>query len=172
MGKVHCRNQWQCPRCKRTADCFLHRLSNGLCMFSFQYFPCDRQTENVFTKKRSSQRHECRGFLTTNRNYNLFQRDEDVMRNWDFWYCSLLAIHTSSVVSSSHHFKCLNYAIVMCPASYQRKGLCNAVNCSLSYNPITTCLKVGLLLPYSVAGRVKILSGPASLGSYLSSSFT
>lgn len=99
-----------------------------------------------------------------------FERDEEIMINWDFWYYSLLAIHTSSVVSSSHRFKCLNYAILMCPASYQRKGLCEAVNCSLSYNPITTCLKVGLLLPYSVAGRVKILSGQARLG--LSSSFT
>lgn len=62
--------------------------------------------------------------------------------------------------------------MLMCPASYQRKGLCKAVNCSLSYNPITTCLKVDLLLPYSVAGRVKILSGLVSLGLYLSSSFT
>lgn len=101
-----------------------------------------------------------------------FEKDEEIMRNWDFWYYSLLGIHTSNVVSSSHHFKCLNYAILMCPASYQRKGLCEAVNCSLSYNPITTCLKVGLLLPYSVAGRVKILSGLPSLGLYLSSSFT
>lgn len=52
----------------------------------------------------------------------------------------------------------------MCPTSYPRKGLCKAVNCSISNNPITTCLKVGLLLPYSVVGRVKILSGQVNLG--------
>lgn len=137
-----------------------------VCFCCFRFFPATGKTENVFTKKKKARDASP---PPPNRNFNCqCQRDKEFTSSWDFWYYPLLTIHTSHVVSSSHSFKCLNCDILMCPASYQRKGLCKAVNCSLSYNPITTCLKVGLLLPYSVAGMVEILSGLEGLGLYFS----
>lgn len=38
----------------------------------------------------------------------------------------------------------------MCPTSYPRKGLCKAVNRSVSNNPVTTCLKLGYGVDYRI----------------------
>lgn len=87
-----------------------------------------------------------------------------MMKNRHFWYFFFFSF--SPVTHSMSYWLIVPNAstILMCPISYPSKGLCKGVNCSILNNPITTCLKVGLLFPYSVDGRVTTVRGLISFG--------